>query len=101
MTQFIYKCKKCGKSFDSHSVYTNVGAFLLGLLAGVFFFSRLADFIDRIADKKKPVQITFAYQSGSYEQQLFRFEDKYYQLSDYQILSNLHKQKIKKVWGQQ
>ncbi|WP_151766204.1 hypothetical protein, partial [Acinetobacter colistiniresistens] len=64
-----------------------VGAFLLGLLAGVFFFSRLADFIDRIADKKKPVQITFAYQSGSYEQQLFRFEDKYYQLSDYQILS--------------
>ncbi|USA44945.1 hypothetical protein NDN11_09370 [Acinetobacter sp. C26M] len=74
-----------------------VGAFLLGLLVGVFFFSRLADFIDRIADKKKPNQVTFSYQSGTYEQELYRFEDKYYPLEDYETLCNLRKYKIKRV----
>lgn len=74
-----------------------VGAFLFGLIIGVFFFTRLADRIERIADKKKPAQVTFAYQSGAYEQELYRFENKYYPLEDYETLCNLRKYKIKRV----
>ncbi|WP_216070530.1 hypothetical protein, partial [Acinetobacter sp. TUM15509] len=63
----------------------------------VFFFSRLFDYIDRITDKKKPVQVTFAYQSGAYEQELYRFENKYYPLDDYKVLCDLRKHRIKRV----
>lgn len=58
------------------------GSFLLGLLVGVFFLGRLADFIDRFSYRfRKPRRIRF----GDFEY-LYLFNDKYYSLAEYEKL---------------
>lgn len=74
-----------------------IPVFFMGVLVGSFFFSRLLQYIDKITDKHKPESITFAYQSGTYTQELYRFEDKYYPIDDYKTLINLKKHNIKRV----
>lgn len=74
-----------------------IPVFFMGVLVGSFFFSRVLQYIDKITDKYKPESVIFAYQSGTYTQELFRFEDKYYPIDDYKTLINLQKYKIKRV----
>lgn len=67
------------------------GCFLLGLIVGVFFFSRLAQTIDRLGYRlRNPRRIKRACDFGNHGdfEYLYLFKGKYYSLGEFQILKN-------------
>lgn len=65
------------------------GSFLLGLLVGVFFFGRVAQFIDRLGYSfRKPRRIKRSCDFGQFGdfEYLYLFKGKYYCLGEYEKL---------------
>lgn len=65
------------------------GSFLLGLLTGVFFFGRIADFIDRLGSSfRRPQRIKRAFSDGDFEylyllRGVYHTKDQYEKLVSY------------------